>query len=255
LTPASAAAHPKPRASGAPPRGKPGTVPWSACVELGAVQSPFSARAPVTPLGDPAGLTSAPASPRIQSVARRTPTYALTRQFMLWVAAAALFVVSCGREKSDYFPLGLGYTWNYVVPYEGSFSIRVTDVTGAKYTVKGESDESLEGVWPFSETDGDTGVYYMDSGDTIRYGSGNSIVVIRPLGVGATWANDSFDSVRVLGKEEVTVPAGVYDNCAKVAYYGGEVEWYIWFAPGVGIVKGYEFVYDVEYNLVSADVP
>ncbi len=175
---------------------------------------------------------------------------------MLWVAAAALLVASCGHENADCFPLGLGHTWNYVVPYEGSFSIRVIDVAGAKYTVKGESDESLQDVWPFSEADGDTGVYYTESGDTVRYGAGNSIVIIQPPVAGATWTDDYFDSVRVLGKEEVTVPAGAFENCAKVAYYyGGELDWYIWFAPGVGIVKGYEVIYDVEYNLVSADLP
>jgi hypothetical protein len=175
---------------------------------------------------------------------------------LLLLAGCVLLASACKSEEGDYFPLRLGATWHYVVPYEGSFSIEVVDAVGARYTVKGQSDESLEGVWPFSDADGDTETYYVESGDTTRYGNENSIVLIRPIETGVTWSDQYFDSVCVLGKERVTVPAGEYNNCAKVGYFHDEeVEWYIWFAPGVGIVKGHEVVYDVEYNLVSADLP
>ncbi|MBN2465174.1 hypothetical protein JXD38_06090 [candidate division WOR-3 bacterium] len=176
-------------------------------------------------------------------------------KFLLF-AVCGLLMLGCRSEVEDYFPLRLGSTWNYVVPYEGLFSVEIVGVIGSKYIVKAQSDESLKGVWPFSDADGDTETYYAESGDTTTYGGERSVVLIRPLETGVKWSDQYFDSVRVLGKEKVTVPAGGYENCARVAYFhDGKLEWYLWFAQGVGIIKGYDPVYDVEYDLISADIP
>lgn len=59
-----------------------------------------------------------------------------------------------------------------------------------------------------------------------------------PLSVGKEWDTGyiyNAESAKVVGQEDVTTPAGIFNNCYKVEYYAkGFTQFTVWFPSGVG---------------------
>jgi hypothetical protein len=188
------------------------------------------------------------------------------------VFASALAITTACRSGSDNcFPLELGSRWTYNATYgssQGTFTISVTEVDGIRHFAKGvtQGDVSLQDIFPFCSLDNDTNCYYTVSGDTIWLGSKDyvapTLVLVQPVSVGVVWRYphwSDYDSAQVLSKVDVSVPAGTYTGCYKIGYgyYGsGEASCYVWYAPGVGAVKGEtSWQPGPRFELVSADLP
>ena len=87
-----------------------------------------------------------------------------------------------------------------------------------------------------------------------------------PLKVGNQWLGKSlFDSVSVVGRETVEVPAGVFHDAFRVEqrfwFFNQSNQTTYWIAPGVGIVKknihnfGFSENKIESWNLLSYGIP
>lgn len=73
-------------------------------------------------------------------------------------------------------------------------------------------------------------------------------MVALPLEAGKTWtvSKDSTytETGKAIGKESVTVPAGTYDECWKIAYIYADSTFsetsFVYLAPDVGLIKVFE---------------
>jgi hypothetical protein len=147
-----------------------------------------------------------------------------------------------GRSTPDYFPLASGYKWTYIVTDcdEGAeVELRVVETSGDRFTLR--QSALTEDVWldfPFWPGE-DVHVTRTDSEVVCPDGDVYRLLKL-PLEVGAGWTYGS-DSAFALDQVPVSVPAGDFESCYRVAYrlssLNGREFWYIWYAPDVGIVR------------------
>jgi hypothetical protein len=209
----------------------------------------------------------------------------MKKLLILTVAAVACFMVGCGGGTDDYFPMSVGSQWDYegyvlfgttTAAMDTQQTMTVTTEAQAKTTLT-----SGEEVIPFQSTvithqflpsvmtDTTIGTSYSrESGDAIlQYDSLSTSIpdtlLKMPLSEGDTWYVASNAKALVVGKEDVTVPAGTYKNTwkIKITSSGGgyTMDMFFWYAKGVGSVKthyentygGYTSIFNQELKSVD----
>jgi hypothetical protein len=172
------------------------------------------------------------------------------------------------HKYTDYFPLRVGREWEYRLEsgtVAGGFTVEVAEAKGERYGLRSALSggvSSLEGVFPFERTDEssapvsyfvrDNGVYYERVlGDT-------QLILLPPKilieGIWPWLGSDQYAQIEEL--VDVTVQAGHFKDCIRVAYYdrGNEAVAQAWYAAGVGIVKAeVSQPSPSEYELVSTN--
>jgi len=174
----------------------------------------------------------------------------------LLIAAAALVgVIGCPKQRGpDYFPLVAGAKTYMSVYTREVVDAETTERTRVKLTasVRGEEDIPDVGRLFVVEAPQDSGPpiisYFRKERSRLV-----QVVPVRgkppmemayleyPLEVGKSW----FDTERqrqqfqVVARETVTVKAGTFPDCYKLAIISTGVDWAMhqWLAPGVGPVK------------------
>jgi len=167
---------------------------------------------------------------------------------------AEVTVVELGPQPTaDYYPLDLGYWWEYTGSEVEPGGIRpqqeiTLTVTCLRQVV------SIGEVWyelRVQYTDPGQSPRYMyfqhdDEGLCELYADDSTVYKLKaPIEVGTQW-DDPLDPQHTFEIESVTetvdVPAGVFEDCVKVHEHnvvqGGD-EWdiFAWFKAGVGVVK------------------
>ena len=186
---------------------------------------------------------------------------------LILLVILSFFIVRCGPVGTSYFPLDVGNKWNHTI------TATYTDTTATPDSVW--ADTGTRTVEIIGETTLDNGtkvleavitevlkvlndtitytdtLYYQETGDYLRYYYDKSdedyyyTELDLPIEEGKTWtAYTSFFGVEmalVLGKEDVTVPAGDYNDCWKIGYIfhnrDGYDTTYVYYAEGVGMLK------------------
>jgi hypothetical protein len=152
-------------------------------------------------------------------------------------------VMQCQERRApDYFPLAVGHRWTYTVDEGGDFGeaeLEVVESDGGQFTLR--QSALTEEVWlefPFWPS-ADVHVTRTDSEVVCPDGEVYRLLKL-PLEVGAGWVHGP-DSAFALDKVPVSVPAGDFEDCYRVAYrftsLNGHEFLYIWYAPDIGIVR------------------
>jgi len=176
---------------------------------------------------------------------------------------AEVTVVELGPQPTaDYYPLDLGYCWEYtgseVEPGGVRLAQEITLTVSCLRQVVAIGEVWYELRVQF--TDPQQAPRYMyfqhdDEGLRELYADDSTIYKLKtPILVGTQWDDDqdpqhTFEIESVT--DEVTVPAGTFENCVKVHEHnvvqGGD-DWdiFAWFKAGVGVVKS-------EYSEIDPD--
>ncbi len=174
----------------------------------------------------------------------------------------ALLIIGCGGEKSI-IPITVGNDWNYGLTtimtgtvndtMTGSQTLQISrettldNETGAFEVIfRMEYDDTL--VTGTTDT-----MYFVETDDYLLVYSSKSDTepdthLVFPVETGNTWTvhkdTSSTQTATVLGKKNVNVPAGTYNDCWEIGYiYDGETTYTYW-APGTGNVKSYMYMQD-----------
>lgn len=186
----------------------------------------------------------------------------------LLLMAALIIFIRCGGEEEieNYFPLSVGNIWNYGITMtietpESTYIFTGDDQDEIIDQVQHTNGASVFEVVASLTLDGYSNIdtLYVQETDTLIlvYASLVDIDPDRylelPIETGNTWVVNSIMTATVLGRKDVSVPAGDYNDCWEIAYlYMGDTM-YIYLADGVGEVRGYtiETVADTTAAIVS----
>ncbi|OGC38800.1 hypothetical protein A2Y85_08045 [candidate division WOR-3 bacterium RBG_13_43_14] len=177
--------------------------------------------------------------------------------------ALVLLIIGCGGEKAV-FPLTVGNEWTYglsVITETTDTSGVVADTMTATTTSQINSETTLDDSTAAFEnissmeyddtlmTDFTDTSYVVETDDYILgYDSKSDTepdtLFVLPVEEGNTWAQNSTTTAVVLGKEDVTVPAGTYNDCWEIGYITTGETTYTYYAPGTGNVKSYLVIGD-----------
>lgn len=153
----------------------------------------------------------------------------------------------------DYFPMGVGSTWNYswmvIVTVGGGAPDTTSETvkTVAKATDQIGSEEVVMFITELSDKDTEFETTYVKKtdDDIIVYSSKTDTtpdrVMALPLEANKTWTVNEGYTARAIGRESVTVPAGTYGKAWKIEYSlvtdSDTLKFHQWFAAGTGFVK------------------
>jgi len=159
--------------------------------------------------------------------------------------------------SAQYFPNKVGDSWTYMVDDTVGENLQVS-IIGSTSLPDGIPVSIWKWVWPGNmnpKVFGTDTTYVVISGDTVEISSPinpkryppKSIKdlpirykYIFPLETGNNWIHDA-DSSRVVSKDSLTVPAGMFNGVYKIHTHGFSFNYRldrdIWFKPGVGLVK------------------
>jgi hypothetical protein len=199
-------------------------------------------------------------------------------------AAAMLLGTGCSPTAGDIYPMTVGSAWNMDLlvmagataasldTFQTGISVNTAveraSLTSGREVVKFKYESSVHQRIPDTSYTSTTYSYYREDGDwilgysTLGDSTADTVMTTNPA-VGRTWQQGA-GSAEVIGREDVTVKAGVYKNAWKVRLTtnqgGVPVDMYLWYAMGTGLVKmhyegenlGYTVVYDQE--LTSATI-
>jgi len=155
-------------------------------------------------------------------------------------------LAGCSRVAPDssvaYFPHNDGYSWEYVMTsspstLETNITIRFNGTTRISSTLEVQNWEvNLIGYTSTSYIKVQNDGVYSYGGTSLTSETG-SLILRLPPSVGQTWSAGG-GSYEVLGRENVTVPAGTFD-CYKVrgSSSGGYSD--NWWGAWAGLAKGY----------------
>ena len=187
--------------------------------------------------------------------------------FLILAAAVATFGIACNTTADDILPLTVGNTWTntgYVLRNSGIASLDTIQTMSIVSTVmQQETLFSGERVFPvliaksvhlFSPDSNFVVASYQYlrevGGAVLMYDSlGDAdpdTMLYQDLTVGRTWQGRNGYTTEVMGKGNLTVPAGVYDGAYRVKYIettqsGSTYPLYVCFATGVGeVMRDYE---------------
>ncbi|MGQ9817859.1 MAG: TapB family protein [bacterium] len=166
----------------------------------------------------------------------------------------ALLIIGCGGGEKNYFPLTEGNTWNYrtiSTTTIGDSTLSDTGTVKMEITAKttlNNGTEVYEQILTIDQS-GDTS-YMQETDDYLlsyddKADTKPDTILAFPLEEGKTWtvSKDSLytETSKAMGKESVTVPAGTYDDCWKIADIlsdsaSSETTFY-YLAPDVGLIK------------------
>jgi hypothetical protein len=176
----------------------------------------------------------------------------ITLSFITFVAS----IVGCGGDEEEesvvnYYPLSVGNIWDYldtrIIPVgpestqtiTGNFRVTITGVTlvNGKDVFIQERVSNIYGtpdtsIWYIAETD--TAILFYDSvNDTIPYK-----LLELPLETGNSWyVHFPYQRAVVLGRSDVSVPAGDYNDCWEIAYIYDDDTVYSYYAAHIGLVR------------------
>jgi hypothetical protein len=160
------------------------------------------------------------------------------------VALAVPILFSCGGDGG---PTGPTLPFNYVHPDGAEWVYVYESMEFARYVIAGTYDHPAAGETQklYEYVRGQAGweetfVYYLKaSADDVKiyvdYEADQFLVLLKfPLTEGESW--DAGPGVRAtfVAVERVSVNAGIFNNCARVAYAGGRGTFTVWWASGVG---------------------
>lgn len=178
-------------------------------------------------------------------------------------------ITTCGGEEEveNYYPLSVGNIWNYGITM-------TVEVPGTTYTYTGDLQDEITNEtqhtnganvfeWVgaltldgFSSTD----TFYLQETDTAVF-MYTSLVdtdpdnhLELPIEEGNTWIVNSTMTAVVLGRADISVPAGNYEDCWEIAYiYLGDTM-YVYLADGVGEVRGYIIETEADTTVALVEV-
>ncbi len=179
----------------------------------------------------------------------------------------ALLIIGCGGGEKNYYPLTEGNTWNYRTITNVTMPDTTISDTGSvktEITVKTTLNNGTEVYEQIMTMDGTADTSYVqDTDDYIlsyedKADTEPDTMVALPLEEGKTWTvlKDSAytETGKAIGKESVTVPAGTYDDCWKIAYIYADSAFsetsFVYLAPDIGMVKVYESM-EIDTNMTS----
>ncbi|MCK4303763.1 MAG: fibronectin type III domain-containing protein [Candidatus Eisenbacteria sp.] len=166
-----------------------------------------------------------------------------------------------------YFPMALGDTWNYKYFGESTTATGTVEFMEDTHTfTDGIGRRSEWEMAPMSPTDPMEILFFGYEGDNavwfgeIEYGTieyindpvdGLAIILSDTMQVGSEWilnfiGGESSAEFELLGIEDVTVPAGTFEDCLKIQINLGDNEQtyftdHLYFAKHMGIVKAERF--------------
>lgn len=213
----------------------------------------------------------------------------MNRWLVPFILVSGLLITGCGifGKREDYYPLAVGNSWNYrgwvrVVngPDVQPDTVQTSDirVAATRKTNLSTGEEVFELVntttlhfrYPIetSYTVIDTSYERETGGLVLSYASiadnQPDTILVLPLVKDRTWRVDEYTISRVLGQEDVDVPAGVYKNAWKieqVSNVGGLTSTqHVWYANQVGMAKAHfqesrgGLSYEFNLELISATV-
>lgn len=193
------------------------------------------------------------------------------------VIGLALVLAAGGCDKPSYFPLDSGYSWTHRITFEPASSAvpAPPPFEGAIRNLSAQPFDGVESVTQIasvgsnhSETvlrEDSTGVRVLATKradqDAPEREEGLHYLLRYPVKVGSEWPDEGEPrfleksykvpgSSRVVAIETVTVPAGTYQDAAKVVFRGVDtielpngalrevtIDATSWYAPGVGLVR------------------
>jgi len=153
------------------------------------------------------------------------------------------------NEEDSYLPVTVGSWWKYVDSDYPEYAKEIIVITGTKRLENGK-------IVMVAETSEDQGYLSQGSNDMILFHEKlddleGELVYNPPLKIGATWQSNN-GSARVVAKEVVETPAGMFEDCYRIDatvahagyydyYYDEYIEYSdnyaVWLAQGVGPVK------------------
>jgi len=182
---------------------------------------------------------------------------------LLVLVPIMFLVIGCGGGEKNYYPLTEGNTWDYRTITTVTIDTTTTVDTGSvnvEITVKTTLDNGTEVYEQVSTIDtlkdtsyvqktDDYLLSYSDKADTVP-----DTTATLPIEEGNTWTVTSdtnyTETGKVLGKESVTVPAGSYDDCWKIAYISDGETTFVYLAPDIGMVKVHQAMV-IDTNITS----
>ncbi len=178
--------------------------------------------------------------------------------------SATVTVVEPGPQPTaDYYPLDIGYWWEYtgseVEPGGVHLAQEITLTVSCLRQVVGINEVWYELRVQYSDPDQSPRYMYFQHNDQVDnqglqelFIDDTTVYKLKaPVEVGTTWTDDqdpqhTFEIESVT--DEVTVPAGTFENCVKVREEGvdeyGEYTVLTWFNDDVGVVKSQLWDYD-----------
>ncbi|MEO0206810.1 MAG: hypothetical protein ABIL22_09090 [candidate division WOR-3 bacterium] len=196
---------------------------------------------------------------------------------LLVLVPVVLFLISCGGGEKDYWPIAVGNVWNYqTIATITTPDTTMTDSSTMKIEVTRETtldnNTAVFEIVSSGEDYADTS--YWQKTDNYFFWYDNKAetepdtILTLPIEEGDSWTvhkDSSYtETIRITGKESVTVPAGTYDDCWKamdIYTYGTMAETsYIWLAPDVGWIKmttteaDSDFTAEIKIELTNATI-
>lgn len=172
--------------------------------------------------------------------------YKLIKKIAVVLVLLFTSTFSYAELGNDYFPLTEGMEWIYqdwweIQDPEGDFEIQNKYIEEKVRVKKIDSIRILKVL--SIEQKGLVKRVKMEENDyqgtRIYYAE-----YLLPLKVGSKWGDadqlnrkDNMYAYYIEGIEDVTVPAGTFEDCYKIVYRTCPDETIEWFCPGVGIVK------------------
>jgi len=181
---------------------------------------------------------------------------------LLLLVPLIVFIIGCGAEAVNYFPLAVGNVWDYIMTMTVTTPTDTLEATGSQNVEITEETTLDDGTEVFEyvtitttifdpDTFVDTTIVYIEETDDYIRGYESKDDTIPdtfaelPIEDGNTWDVNDDESAVVLGKVDVSVPAGDYDDCWEIGYIIDNDTTYNYFADGVGTVRTYfEFTED-----------
>lgn len=172
-----------------------------------------------------------------------------------WLLCIIIFTIGCVKSEKDYYPLAIGNNWVYtdtLIAYnDTSIWTKYVEITA---TIPSNGRELwLQEQKRICGTEEYVDTFFIEIlVDTIlRYYYTYSDTILDTLLVLPLEPNKQWGDCVVTGHEDITVPAGEFNDCA-VIYDPPE---YMYYAPNVGLVKSrYEGYYIIVSVLESFDL-
>lgn len=166
---------------------------------------------------------------------------------------AALLLIGCGNEEDgeDYHPLSVGLQWEYAVTQTDTLMITGIQVSTITVEVSSPHGILFEQVtsteWDDTSTTAwlDTSYIQEKDGNVLFCSDLNDsepdTLLVLPLAMGNTWTvrTEPWGDTtgEAVGIENITLPAGTFNNCWHVEYTGLNATGHSWFARDVGLIK------------------
>jgi hypothetical protein len=170
---------------------------------------------------------------------------------LLLLIPLVVLIVGCGgeEEEANYFPLTVGNEWNFdmtMTETTPSDTFVVTATQNLEITTETTLDNGTE-VFEMIMTMTFDDTLVPDFADTVYFDETEDYIMVYdakadtvpsdtmlalPLETGKTWADHE-----VMGQDDVTVPAGTFNDCWEIREVDDEDTTYMYWASDVGMVK------------------